>query len=302
MGTCLSLEDECQEGIFDLPRAIKMGKVSSTATTIMPRLPQELIDVIIDYHEYDRRTLKACSLVSSKWSARSRKHLFREVELGSKAELASWCTLIHPGPSGPSSFVETLSLYDLGFSTAAPQYSRAQFLQQSTLSDATPHFRSFSGLRSLEVRGWNTGDLRVSLMLNCISASLESVTHLTLECMLVHPLTFATFISHFPHLDYLSIDGLWRPQGVHGLRDIYDDSPASVVPTHPHGEIVVLDAMRIEERKEVFNSIVLLEPRFHRVLFQDVRCDAWRDFWPLVEACSGSLEELEIRITPEFGV
>ena len=60
-------------------QAIETHRTCRTTTTIMPELPQELIDRIID-HVDDTTSLKACSLVCSQWSPRSRKHLFVQVE------------------------------------------------------------------------------------------------------------------------------------------------------------------------------------------------------------------------------
>ena len=43
-----------------------------------------------------------------------------------------------------------------------------------------------------------------------------------------------------------------------------------------------------------FLMIALLKPRFHLVSLAYVSYGAWRDYWPVVEACGGSLEELYI--------
>jgi len=46
---------------------------------------------------------------------------------------------------------------------------------------------------------------RVSLILHSFGPSFENVTHLTLGDVILYPLTLAVFVSHFPHLDDLSI-------------------------------------------------------------------------------------------------
>ena len=46
--------------------------------------------------------------------------------------------------------------------------------------------------------------------------------------------------------------------------------------------------------KWIFKAITLLELRFHRVTLAYANYKSWGDYWPLVEACAGSLEELRI--------
>jgi len=88
----------------------------------MSRLPQELIDRIID-HVDDRKSLKACSLVCSRWSHRSRKHLFTQVEFASKGPAT--LVRLHPprtvrailprrasDPIGTSFLARTLAILD----------------------------------------------------------------------------------------------------------------------------------------------------------------------------------------------
>ena len=161
------------------------------------------------------------------------------------------------------------------------------------LSTLNVLFRT-SGLQALEIVGWNTHALRVSLVLHCLGPSLGTVTRLKLEHILVHPQTLTTFISHFPCLNYLSIFWPGRPPGADGAWGLHHSSPGGVVPTRPHGEFRATDVSVFTEKKEFFNSIVLLELRFHKIFLEGTWCDGWRDFWPLLEVCSGSLEELII--------
>ncbi|GLB43197.1 putative dna-(apurinic or apyrimidinic site) lyase [Lyophyllum shimeji] len=48
---------------------------------LLAPLPQELVDMIIDYHSNDHETLKTLALVSKLCLAQSRKHLFSSIEL-----------------------------------------------------------------------------------------------------------------------------------------------------------------------------------------------------------------------------
>lgn len=59
--------------------------------------------------------------------------------------------------------------------------------------------------------------------------------------------------------------------------------------------------MKFDEPEKVFAVIALLKPRFRRVTIKHASYDQWRIFWPIVEACAGSLEELEILRAASIG-
>ena len=260
---------------------------------IMPRLPQELIDHIIDYI-HDRKSLKACSLVSSQWSLRTRKHLFAQIEFTSMRDLQRWCARIRPGPSGLSPFVEDLTLSEYHSTTTSPSPS---WLHSSILINAATHFRSFSALRALEVQRWCMSTDRTSSMLRSFDSSLQNVTRLTLRNVIIYSSTLAVFVSNFPRLNDLSISAAgFRPSTRrNGTGDSHRGSHTDIVPTYPRGEFSASGvSILFQAPKEIFAGITLLEPRFHRVTLAYVSYNAWRDYWPLVEACAGSLEELRI--------
>jgi len=262
----------------------------------MSRLPQELIDKIIDQvYPWDRRALGACSLVCSQWSSRSRKYLFIQVELYSPTDLERWCAHIRPGPQGPSSLVEDLSLLDGRLSMSAPDGT--SWFQSSVLSKATTHLRSFSGLRALRIMGWDTVAVSTLIMLRHFDPLPETVTRLTLERMFISPVALLTFISRFPHLDHLFISTIKNHWKVDDTGGLLHESHGSIVPTHPHGEFTAFEVGRFDEPEKIFGGIALLEPQFRRVAFRFILCNMWRSFWPVVEACAESLEELVIEVS-----
>lgn len=84
--------------------------MSPSATST--RLPQELVDSIIDELKHDVASLRVCSLVSKPWVHRSRKHLFESVHLPT-CLLRKWLERIpaRPGsPLGPHHHVRSLFL------------------------------------------------------------------------------------------------------------------------------------------------------------------------------------------------
>ena len=257
-------------------------------TTIISRLPQELID-----HVNDRESLKACSLVCGQWSPCTRKHLFAQVEFASKRDLERWCTRIRPGPSGLPSLVEDLTLSEYHRNPSPTTLPSSFWLRSSILTSASPHFQSFSTLRVLEVRRWLVGTTNAVSMLHSFGSSLENVTRLTLRDVTVYPRTLAMFVSHFPRLDDLSISVICLPRILDGIDDLNPGFRADIIPIHPRGKVSVTNiSLRIP--KGVFEAVNLLEPRFRQVTLAHVSYGAWRDYWPLVEACAGSLEELRI--------
>ena len=58
-----------------------------TKTVVLPRIPQEIIDEILDHlaADSDLRSLRSCVLVSRSWVPSCRQHLFRAILFNSEA-------------------------------------------------------------------------------------------------------------------------------------------------------------------------------------------------------------------------
>ena len=108
------------------------------------RLPQELIDSVIDELRHDVGSLRACSLVSKPWVYRSRRYLFATVHLPT-CLLRKWLERVpvHPNstPLGPHCHVRSLSLQP-GTITSAP------FCIPETFVD---HLSSFTQVSTLAI-------------------------------------------------------------------------------------------------------------------------------------------------------
>lgn len=74
-----------------------------------PRLPQELVDGIVDHLRCDKETLKTCSLASKVVLNTCRRHLFREILIPSVDKLAQFLSFIE-SPSGIFVHVQVLSI------------------------------------------------------------------------------------------------------------------------------------------------------------------------------------------------
>ena len=133
-----------------------------------------------------------------------------------------------------------------------------------------------------------------SSMLHSFGPSFEHVTRLTLRKVAIHPSPLAMFVGHFPRLDNLSISVINILRTLEGVDDLHAWFSGEIVPTHPRGKFSTSGPPEYQVPKGVFETIILSEPRFHRVSLGYVNYDTWRDYWLLVEACAGSLEELDI--------
>ena len=83
-------------------------------------LPQEILDLIVDYLHKKLAALKACCVVAKSWIHRSRKHLFARVEFRlQKSHIELWKGAF-PNPSNsPAHHTRNLSILGLPAVTAA---------------------------------------------------------------------------------------------------------------------------------------------------------------------------------------
>ena len=109
------------------------------------RLPQELIDSVIDELKHDVGSLRACSLVSKPWVYRSRRYLFATVHLPT-CLLRKWLERVPADPSintpplDPHHHVRSLSLQ--------PATTSAPFCIPETFVD---HLSSFTQVSTLAI-------------------------------------------------------------------------------------------------------------------------------------------------------
>ena len=127
----------------------------------------------------------------------------------------------------------------------------------------------------LVVWEWRMTTDRMSLMVHSFGPSLENVTCLTVGHIVIHPVTLAMFISHFPRLDDLSISTITLPRALGRARDPHTEPYVGIVPTHPRGEFRASGIPTCRMPLKVFEAVTLLEPQFHRIILTHVDYDAW---------------------------
>ncbi|KAH9951239.1 hypothetical protein B0H21DRAFT_271245 [Amylocystis lapponica] len=64
----------------------------------IPTLPPELCDLTIDFLQYDRRALKACSLASRSWLRRTRIHLFLKATIATEQKYLEFESILEASP------------------------------------------------------------------------------------------------------------------------------------------------------------------------------------------------------------
>ena len=76
-----------------------------------PHLPAEILDHIVDNLHDAERALKNCCLVSKSWIPRTRKHLFADIALITRDDLALWKETFPDPSSSPACYAKILSIH-----------------------------------------------------------------------------------------------------------------------------------------------------------------------------------------------
>ena len=89
-------------------------------TTMLPSLPPEILDSIVDHLYGQPSELKACCLVSKSWVPRARRNLFAQIEFTSgQYPIRSWMNAFPDPSSSPGHHTRSLHLFDLNTIIAA---------------------------------------------------------------------------------------------------------------------------------------------------------------------------------------
>lgn len=159
----------------------------------MERIPQELVDKLIDDLADDPESLRVCSLISHRWVGRSRHHLFRLISFPRTDKFARYRNMF-PVDHSVHSCVRELVI------TQPPR---------ETLRSGLEHFKAFRGLESLiladiinrPTEGQNT----IEFLAEGLGDTL-SVKSLKLIQWRVSPTTLMEFICRFQSLKDLIIE------------------------------------------------------------------------------------------------
>lgn len=132
-----------------------MGRAFSKLTRLTrtagdPKVPQELVDEILDYLARDAATLRSCSLVAKSWIYPSRRHLFNTLFLAA-GEINRWNETFPNPEDSPAGHVRDLSFCFLhpdapiSFADRMPYFSNVQQLTLIGRVATEPSFISALG-------------------------------------------------------------------------------------------------------------------------------------------------------------
>jgi hypothetical protein len=173
--------------------------MSSSATST--RLPQELIDNVIDELGNDVGALRTCSLVSKPWVYRSRKHLFATVHLPT-CLLRKWLERIPANPvtpSNPHSQVRSLSLQ--------PAIPCTPFCIPKTF---VHHLSSFTEVSKLAIASslwgeWTNAFSDPALVTEYFGGLGRSLRKLELTRVYLNMVVLEAMLDAFPRLEHILI-------------------------------------------------------------------------------------------------
>lgn len=144
---------------------LHMGRIFSKLTRSVqtgdPRVPQELVDEILDHLAKDMTSLRSCSLVSKSWIHPSRRHLFATLFL-TASDITKWSRTFPNPENSPAKHVRDLSFcfiqpnVPIHFADRMPYFSNVQQLTLIGRVATDPSFISALGhlpptIRSVDV-------------------------------------------------------------------------------------------------------------------------------------------------------
>ena len=264
-----------------------------------PEIPQEIIDEVIDLCSREKKTLKACSLISRAWVYRTRKHLFSKLTLTDKT-LPAWCSVVvtptsgtpsaehaHPHATCPSpSYTPSLlssHVTSLHLAFTYPQTPSNPF--EEALLRADTHFTAFINLNSLTLSAISFIALQSATIRACFGPFAKSVRELKLSvCSLDGK--FSAFLKMFTHLEALELNGnTWTSRKLPEWTDVLPNG----LPTLPgsfkasnitHAGIGLLDA------------ISTVRAECHTITIGHSPSPTYRQFNALFAKCKDHLEIL----------
>ena len=160
-------------------------------TVVVPRIPQELIDEILDYlaTDSDFKSLQSCALVSKSWVPSCRRHLFHTV-LFTPRGMARWLEAFPVPEESPAHLVRELR-FALG-----GRYSASQ--------DLFEYVQRFTNVEGVAWLGY--GGFQSSWIIS-FGRSPQSLTSLTIETDTVTLVQIRDILAQLPNLDNLSLVG-----------------------------------------------------------------------------------------------
>lgn len=163
---------------------------------VVPYVPLELVEEIVDVLGGDTKSLLSCSLVSIGWVHRSRRHLFAAIKLHSSSDIQSW---FGTGLATCSGHVRSLDL---------AQNEESKWIVPETLTGKISDFTSFHNVQTLTMTGLDLTLFNEHSLTRSFGHLSDRLTSLSVKDLTAHPHSLLFFVCMFPKLDNLKIDHL----------------------------------------------------------------------------------------------
>lgn len=161
---------------------------------VVPFIPLELVEEIIDTLGGDTNSLLSCSTVSVSWLHRSRRHLFSAIKLHSLSGFQLW---FGNGLGACSAHVRDLDL---------AQTDALKWMVPDTLEGISTEFTSFHNVQSLSLAGLDLTLFDENSLTHYFGHLSDCLTSLSIKGLTAHPDALLFFICMFPKLDNLKLD------------------------------------------------------------------------------------------------
>ena len=251
-----------------------MGRVfsklaSPTEIAGDPRVPQELVDQVLDHLADDTATLQSCSLVAKSWIYPSRRHLFNSIFL-TVNDITKWNTTFPNPEDSPAGHVRDLSFC---------------FIQPDVGINFADRFLYFSNVQKLTLIGRTAADPGFISGLGQLPPSIRSVDITFSKILTVHIISMMQQLPNLENLSLMSTDwGGLIPPGT-----------GKLLQARLSGK---LRLRRQLANRDLLNMLMEIPtgPRFAEVEIRDARMDCFPATLKLVRACQDTLTKLHFSI------
>lgn len=171
---------------------------------IVPRLPPELCDRVIDHLLFDRHALSMCALTCRAWLPASRLHLFRHVRLQANT-IPTFLSILLENPA-IGAYVE-----DLMILAGSQGFTVPDIIQMKTLQLLKEILDRLPAVRTLKIPVFFRISVMETLVLGALSKSLQAISFSGLFITDLQALS--DLLASFPHLQSVgfSDEVLWLP-------------------------------------------------------------------------------------------
>jgi len=259
-----------------------------------PRLPYDVMEIIISYLIHDVEALRACSLACHSWNTIAVPHLQHILTtLTLRRETPSFTDDNLNPPSARDMLRPLSKLHELGLIPLVKEIRIEQwggagswFVPKTFSRSDLRYFSAFTNVHTLKFRGVEINRFipGIEKYFKHFSPTLRSIALFNPYCT---PRQLSHFLSLFSNLDDVEI---WYGRGCLSNTRISDAGLVSVSAPKLRGRLALRDFRWVETWTDLITSCGGLRFR-HMDLRESTTCTP-----VLLEACAGTLETLRIKV------